>query len=475
MALSRPLACSGCIIEVIERADQSTLRQLLSQQNVEFIDTYWAPSDSFTHFLDSHKFYPVLSVSAQNELNFEKQCTHSMLEQTLLPGKPPHIAMSVVLTAMLYTTSEFNALQILLESKLFDLSEPLVFHYYFSELNCWNILYADAAAIALLLDRGSAVEDPNSFLLLKTLQRNSLLKPEMKFRFIKTITNGINLVFEKMWAYSTNNALSLLLGIQSMPYYDSSRGFVIDDLESPMHDLRRIRSLVRALCHLGLLCPEPHICPNYFSTRKKFCEDQETHCKIKSTFCLLTLLEALFRLFDVRRFSAYSESIVNELICVQIENNEMCRELIFGLHNIEPSHFDAANRISRQLLALGLFRTPRGNPKRSWIRRCLFDDRFVLQMWWICSICGSQYELKFTDECPIITPLLAEFYDEPLSLQQLSRIEIRSSLGIYEFETRVKTLPLPPSLLTYVWEANEMLSDRSDTSKVENAPNACDS
>lgn len=52
-----------------------------------------------------------------------------MREQLLTPGKPTHIVISVVYTAMLHTTPKFNALQILAESDKFDLTEPVILHW----------------------------------------------------------------------------------------------------------------------------------------------------------------------------------------------------------------------------------------------------------------------------------------------------------------------------------------------------------
>lgn len=97
---------------------------------------------------------------------------------------PHHIAMSVVLTSILYATPEFNALQIIADSRKFDLCEPLIFHWNFYT-EYWYLVVLDAAGLAILLDRGSNVEDPTSFLLLKTLQHNSILKADMQFHIVE--------------------------------------------------------------------------------------------------------------------------------------------------------------------------------------------------------------------------------------------------------------------------------------------------
>ena len=58
-----------------------------------------------------------------------------------------------------------------------------------------------------------------------------------------------------------------------------------------------------------------------------------------------------------------------------------------------------------------------------------------------------------------MAPLVREFFSGRLTLQQLSRIEIRRAIGMPHFERRVNALPLPPLILGYVSKAMEMLTD----------------
>ena len=56
-----------------------------------------------------------------------------------------------------------------------------------------------------------------------------------------------------------------------------------------------------------------------------------------------------------------------------------------------------------------------------------------------------------------------EFFLKPLTLLQLSRVEIRRLVGMNDFKDRMETLKkmklLPPLLYAYVWQANEMFAD----------------
>ena len=101
--------------------------------------------------------------------------------------------MSVVLTSMLHTTAEFNAFQIVVECHKFDMNESLIFHlwtkdFYWNEDIRLGFLIIDPTGMALFLDKGNDFDDPNSFLLLKTLARRFSLNLQMNFRAIEIVT-----------------------------------------------------------------------------------------------------------------------------------------------------------------------------------------------------------------------------------------------------------------------------------------------
>lgn len=132
--------------------------------------------------------------------------------------------------------------------------------------------------------------------------------------------------------------------------------------------------------------------------------------------------------------------------------------LINDLHVNMCNRSSSAKRICRQLLALGLFREPNSSldPKVPWARRCIYDgfnSKFIR-----CQVCSAGHLISSTKECVHMAPLVKEFLSGPLSLMQLSRIEIRSLIGVRQFERRVNSLKLPPLLLEYVSRANEMLN-----------------
>lgn len=150
---TKTLGCSGCLIEAIERGDETTLRQLLPAPNVEFHDSYWISRSSLSVLEAPNpercKCFPVVSAASETAPRCPQpeNCSHSIFERNLLPDvkkRLKHIAMSVVLSAMQHTTRHFNALQILVESQKFDMSEPVIFHWKGSKFaksrGLWNVV-----------------------------------------------------------------------------------------------------------------------------------------------------------------------------------------------------------------------------------------------------------------------------------------------------------------------------------------------
>lgn len=235
----------------------------------------------------------------------------------------------------------------------------------------------------------------------------------------------------------------------------------------------RLRVLLRALFDMDLLCPEAHSRPVFLFNRKNFCTSRRKRIGIcvESKFGG-TLVEAIAEMFDTRyyNFEARDEYFVSEWIrngwiCDKQAENEILYMLIESLqaelfgHKRQEDDVNATLRVARQMLALGFFRKP--HVEQTFLIDCRrFYGDFKLRL--KCQVCGIWHKEKHTAEvCPATASFLAELLEQPLSLQQLSRIEIRCSIGINRFENRIKTLPLPPSLLAYVWRAGEMLTDTS--------------
>ena len=149
----KTVGCSGCVIEAIERHNESWLRTLLSAANVEYSDTHWVARDSLHNFMgslsrpDSFQLrFPVLL--NPYSVPYREKCTHPIVEETLETGLPKNIVMSVVLAAMLHTTGKFNALQILVECHRFDIHESFVFHLRQSETD-WGFMIIDPIAMSI--------------------------------------------------------------------------------------------------------------------------------------------------------------------------------------------------------------------------------------------------------------------------------------------------------------------------------------
>ena len=261
MASQITQGCSGCLIEAIERRDEVSLRNLLSAANVEYSDTCWVPRAQLfgfkASFPNSFERFPVLLLTSTS------QCAHRVVEETLLSGEPENIAMSVVLVSMLHTTAEFNAFQIIVESRKFNMNEPLIFHLrqIYTE---WRLIIVDPAGMALLLENGTDIDDPNSFLLLKTLVF-SCCPPHLEtdLQAIEVFnTNPGNTI---NWRVSRGRGAICFL-------YNFSYGSLLTRIRLSDSQSVELLALLKALCRLGLcLKPRVDLCAGrYMSFIKAF-------------------------------------------------------------------------------------------------------------------------------------------------------------------------------------------------------------
>lgn len=199
--------------------------------------------------------------------------------------------------------------------------------------------------------------------------------------------------------------------------------------------------------------------------RKKVVSYDIDYCSI--VFLILDELFFRMRKWNVRSEFYVSEWIRNGWIAAQDEWKDKNYFSCFNLHAANDADSRANFRILRQLFALGVFssslRSSDAQFAYCWKTNCRkysSGKSAQFSCCWRpnCKNCSSGQSAKPPNECLLLAPLKTEFYRQPLSLLQLSRLQIRCAVAINEFEHRVKTLRLPPALLTYVWRANEMLS-----------------
>ena len=87
-----------------------------------------------------------------------QKCTHAIVvEETVAPSRP------AMLASMLHTTAEFNALQMVVESRKFDVNGPLMFHLRLNKRD-WRFVIVNLTRMVLFFDKGTDVDDPNYFL-----------------------------------------------------------------------------------------------------------------------------------------------------------------------------------------------------------------------------------------------------------------------------------------------------------------------
>lgn len=180
------------------------------------------------------------------------------------------------------------------------------------------------------------------------------------------------------------------------------------------NEFSRNRADARTLCLLRALSDMNALCLD-FNTRPAYTHAERCYfnpigrVKSGSQSCGTTLLAALMELLNIYDSNRRSEFYVSELICngwICAQNDgKFAYRLVQSLHYKDETRREVALRIIRQLLALGFFRNqePRGNRRPQFPRECSHKDSHL---------------------CRRLDPLIKEFFENTLSLQQLSRVQI---------------------------------------------------
>lgn len=125
----------------------------------KYRDTLWLPNTwpyNAIEFVPSRSgFLSCIPVKTPANSLAGARCPHPSVMETYVGRNPAACAVSVVLMAMLFSTAEFNVLQILRDSGKFDLREPLLFHQCrpnWDNKMEWSLVAVNPLGMALLLD-----------------------------------------------------------------------------------------------------------------------------------------------------------------------------------------------------------------------------------------------------------------------------------------------------------------------------------
>ena len=476
--------CSACLVAAIEHRDEASVRRMLADKSVQYEDTVWLPLIyhqliSPLTGISSNKllspFDPIEQVSfnglfqytfvscivANNRRVGVNQCPHPVAIETLEVGEEPKsCVISVVLMAMLFSTPNFNALQILIESGRFDLREPLVFHLclcYNSDFEKWKIIVVSTLGMAILIDRYNYKFNRAecSFLLTRSLLNASMAS-------LDDVFIGFHWHNKYEWSsFRARGPIAFLINCTSWCFYLFKPAVLYPAASSTC-------ALIEFLCRVGFEFSSPvhNYAKGYYALLQERCKWSNV-----SSFTVMDTLVSIFMndLFGVDYFwqNTWCEySIIQLLRMGLIFPERGGRGLsvnLIVLHNVSEDVATKSLRIIRQLLALGLFREPEFratfDPRLSWARRCLYNGTDFTNI--PCAICRTGNLIINTEECPIVAPLVSEFLSGPLTLLQLARIEIRRLIGVRHFERGINTLKrqLPPLVFRYISRADEMLSE----------------
>ena len=417
--------CSACLVEAIQQNDENWFRRLLADLQLSFNDTFSIPKwyktveDSLSiKWSSQHLLIPRGGGSSSNQL-----CSHVIVRENLDACTLQGTTISLVQMAMLFSTPEFNSLQLLINSGRFDLSEPIIFHEFYAitdtEFDWTTLRVEDSIVFALEVDifrySGRFATD---FLNIKTLFAAGVWSPKAVLHLVS--------VNQYEWC-----GLSAL-GVVQLFYARRPKS---DRAES-------ILALLKTLCNMGIELGSNELLVYYMRMHYTVMIVNGTILTgrrvppppLKSHTIHSTLIDALF---DICRLHELDWANCENYFRIFLRHGLLFLQrdaalsttlfIIYSLHSDVESAHSVVLRIARQLLAIGLFRTPntRSNPELEWPRRCLY--KFYHTDMIDCPICSEGHTLrKFPFVCRLLAPLIDEFFNGPLTLQQLSRIELRT-------------------------------------------------
>ena len=461
MATQKQFGCSACLIAAIERHDEATLRRLLDDQQVQYNDTVWLRIRSNFNMIDPlHNGLNFLScVPANSHENVA--CEHPIIsEQPLEVGNPAACAISVVMMALLFSTADFNALQILIHSGRFNFREPLVYHLQRTNSNSWSLIIVNPLGMALLLDLYKYKEEKRSFVLSHTII-------DASSDLLESVFLGIAIKCPDNTAGDTDISSIRTRSLIVFICYVLRISFLckyLCDVETTC-----ILALIRTLIEFGVELKFPNsndYNDNYSVFRICLYRRNWKFVGSMPVKRRHTVQEALWWLPGLASDPCKAENSIAELLrmgllCPKERAGTYFHYLIKIIHINSKMIKDSALRVCRQLLALGFFRKSHTGSDGESNERCFLIRKMNL----LCDLCKENCPICYpvpgsnTEKCPVIAQLFSEFISVPLTLLQLSRMEIRRLIGVRHFELDVNALSLPPLLRTYISGANEMLSE----------------
>ena len=434
MAMS---GCSACLVEAIQHKNKREFRRLLANRQLSFKDTFFIPNFSKT-IIDPYGIswsLPKVSIGGGSILT--NLCSHVIVPENLQAGNGG-TAVSVIQMAMIFSTRKFNMLQLLIESGRFDFSESIIYHNRYCNSYCLRIEAPIMAAVKVDIAHYS-VSKATDFQNTKALFAAGYWSPSAVICSMS--------VYEHRWSgWRSSGVLPLLEACaEEYEYYKSKL------------------ALLNTLCDIGFENQSDEHLVTYLRQQEIFRTSGRPFAPVTSQSRRLKRIDALMKIFCLdegipfdceENYEYYYSTFLRHGLLLPHRNDTILFLFVRFLHSDEESERSAAMRIVYQLLAIGVFCIPTtySNPELEWPRTDLNGDDGI-----DCTICAEGHKLHESLMCPRVAPLLREFFSGPLTLLQMSRIEIRLLVGMRQFERRVQQLPLPRILLHYVWRANEML------------------
>ena len=382
--------CSACLVEAIQCNDENWFRRLLADPQLSFTDTFTIPTFLET-IKDFHSVnWPFSIVPSGGGSSSNLLCSHVFMPENLHSSDKRGSTISVVQMAMIFSTPEFNALQSLINSGIFDIRENIIFHDRY-KINMSRLRVEEPIAFEVLVDTAHySVSKTNDFLNTKTLIAAGVWS---QFAVIRSM----NVYHNRWYSSQSSGVLNLLKACAAAK-----------------ENVASILALLIALCDIGF---EIHFDENFVVNLRKQQIDSTSGrplSRVISRSRHLTMIDALLEIFRLyvrlqikccAEYEMYFSIFLRHGLLFPQRTDSTLFLFVRCLHLNDKTVCSAALRIARQLLAIGFFHIPTtySNPELKWPRS---DHHYYDIVDVNCTICAENRRLCDCITCPRVASLL---------------------------------------------------------------------
>lgn len=480
--MQRKVGCSECVCIAIESHKAALLKRLISRSEIEYRDCFWAPTpcnwtilskkcekSEFSSNIQYTRNIPVLHDIINIDLSKIgcNDCGHMRLDIELdtafdlLYNQNAYILVSLLMMAKWHSTQHFAAERILRQSGKFDYSEPQFFH-----MQTREAIFNQAPYHA-----GNLIRGP-----LQIIDRVTLCCEFEQISYNVQNTEQLEIELNQIKKSSCASQRKIyVLGFfypkdfcVSKYHGSMTKLFDRNDLMSTASFSKRMQRQIDLGANLDQLMITRRITCLY-STTIYILQRSILQYDVIAHLCVISeRLNRTNRISDLRTLTLFVKYMLSNGIAffnapisgvTRFTSSEALLVILLSTSIHRPVIRQGVRNIVWQLLALGYGRRElHTNCNRPACDENLrMTRRILLRLQESGLRMGGRRCLCVANQ---LESVVACFDMGPLSLSKLARIAIRRSIGDVYFKRHIRMLSakLPPTLLEYVAEANELLS-----------------